>query len=173
LSTNSHQRRAGHRLVQLGVVLFLLGLFVGFAVPFLTNPRMGLTSHLEGVMNGMLLIILGLVWPRLTLGEGALKAAFWMTIYASFANFAATFLAAVWGAGRNMPIAAPEPTATVMQENVVDFLLVTLAAALVAAMVIVLWGLRGLPEAPVPPGIPLPDEIRRPRAEPRADAGVG
>ena len=38
----------GDRLLRLGVLLFLLGLLTGFAIPALTNPRMGLTSHLEG-----------------------------------------------------------------------------------------------------------------------------
>jgi hypothetical protein len=65
--------RMGHRLIQLGVFLFLLGLLGGFAIPFLANPRMGLASHLEGVMNGMLLVLLGLIWPRLTLRQGVLS----------------------------------------------------------------------------------------------------
>src|SRR5574342_565442 len=54
-----------HRLLQLGILLFLLGLLVGFAVPSLANPRLGLASHLEGVMNGLFLVVLGLVWPKL------------------------------------------------------------------------------------------------------------
>ena len=56
----------GDRLLRLGVLLFLLGLLTGFAIPALANPRMGLTSHLEGLMNGMFLS-LGLLWPRLAL----------------------------------------------------------------------------------------------------------
>ena len=53
------QERQGHRLLQLGVTLFLLGLLVGFAVQSLANPRMGLASHIEGVMNGLFLMALG------------------------------------------------------------------------------------------------------------------
>lgn len=136
----------GHRLIQFGVVLFLLGLLVGFVIPLLKNPRMGLTSHLEGVMNGLFLIALGLIWPRLILGGGLLKATFWLTIYATFANWLATLLAAIWGAGRSMPIAAPEPTATAMQENIVDGLLFSLSFIMVIVSGIVLYGLRRLPE---------------------------
>jgi (hydroxyamino)benzene mutase len=136
------QRRTGHRLVQLGLVLFVLGLLVGFAVPFFANPRMGLTSHLEGIMNGMLLMLLGLLWPRLVLGARALQVTFVLAIYATFANWLATLLAAAWGAGRNMPIAAPQPTATLIQENIVDFLLISLAITLLVACGLVLWGLR-------------------------------
>ena len=43
-----------------GILLFFLGLVTGLVVPMLANPRMGLSSHLEGLMNGMFLIILGL-----------------------------------------------------------------------------------------------------------------
>lgn len=136
----------GHRLIQFGMVLFLLGLLVGFVIPVVENPRMGLTSHLEGIMNGIFLIALGLIWPRLALGPGLLAGTFWLTIYGTFANWLATLLAAIWGAGRNMPIAAPEPTATVMQENIVDGLLISLSFIMVIISVIVLWGLRRLPE---------------------------
>jgi len=50
-----------HRLLQFGYGLFLLGLLTGLGIPLLANPRMGLSSHLEGVMNGIFLIGLGLV----------------------------------------------------------------------------------------------------------------
>jgi hypothetical protein len=35
-----------------GLLLFLLGLLVGLAAPVLANPRMGVSSHIEGVLNG-------------------------------------------------------------------------------------------------------------------------
>jgi len=47
--------------------LFLLGLLTGFAVPALKNPRLALSSHLEAVLNGMFLVLLGLLWPHLQL----------------------------------------------------------------------------------------------------------
>lgn len=139
------QRRTGHRLIQLGVALFLLGLLTGFVIPLLENPRAGLTSHLEGIMNGMFLMLLGLVWPRLRLGAGLVKATFWLVIYGTFANWAGTLLAGIWDTGRSMPIASPEPTASLMQENMVDFLLFSLSFVMVVVCGIVLWGLRGLP----------------------------
>src|ERR1700753_4150644 len=48
-------------LFTLGLVLFLLGLLTGFAVPAVKNPRMALSSHLEAVLNGMFLVLLGLL----------------------------------------------------------------------------------------------------------------
>jgi hypothetical protein len=54
-------------LFELGLVLFLLGLLTGFAVPALKNPRMALSSHLEAILNGIFLVLLGLLWPHVDL----------------------------------------------------------------------------------------------------------
>ncbi len=139
------QNRTGHRLIQMGVLLFLLGLLVGFVIPLLENPRGGLVSHLEGIMNGMFLILLGLIWPRLVLGAKTLKATFWLVIYGTFANFVATFLTGFWNTGRNMPLTSPDPTGALWQENVVDTLLFSLSFVMVVVTGIVLYGLRQMP----------------------------
>ncbi len=137
-----------HRLLQFGALLFLLGLIVGFVVPLLTNPRMGLASHLEGVLNGMFLVLLGLLWPRLALGAGAGRALFWLALYGTFTNWATTLLAAFWGAGTRMPLAAGAHHGSNGQELAIEVLLVSLSAAIVGACLLVLWGLRRPPVAP-------------------------
>jgi (hydroxyamino)benzene mutase len=135
--------RLGHRMLQLGMLLFLIGLLTGFAIPALANPRMGLASHLEGVMNGILLMVLGLVWPRLRLGRAAKGWTFGLAVFASFANWCATLLAAAWNAGGGMmPIAAGGRLGASWQEAVISVLLVLLSLAIVAASGLVLWGLR-------------------------------
>lgn len=131
------------RLLQLGILLFLLGLLTGFAIPVLANPRMGLSSHLEGVLNGMFLMGLGLLWPRLRLGRTGQAVAFWLVVYGTFANWAATLLSAAWAAGGAMPIAGGGRAGTVLQESVVMALLLSLSFAMIAACGVVLWGLRG------------------------------
>jgi len=134
---------AGHRLLQLGIFLFLVGLLTGFAIPLLANPRMGLTSHLEGILNGIFLVLVGLLWQKLVLSDRALGALFWLAVYGSFANWAATLLAAYWGAGSPMmPIAGEGNEGTGLQEGVIAVLLLTLSIAIVAAGFLVLWGLR-------------------------------
>lgn len=140
--TSPAQDRTAHRLLQLGVLLFLLGLCAGFAVPALANPRMGLASHLEGVMNGLFLIVLGLLWPKLVLSARLQAATFWLAVYGTFANLAATLLAATWAAGEMMPIAAQGQTGSPAQESLIRVLLVSLALAMVAVCVLVLAGLR-------------------------------
>lgn len=140
-----------HRLLQLGILLFLLGLLGGFAVPSLANPRMGLASHLEGVMNGLFLVVLGLVWPRLSLSGKASTTLFWLALYGTFANWAATLLAAFWGAGASMPLAAGAHRGSAAQEVIIDALLVSLALGMVGVCVLTLWGLRGVSSSS-PPG---------------------
>jgi hydroxylaminobenzene mutase len=129
-------------LLRLGVLLFLFGLFTGFAVPMLAMPRMALASHLEGLMNGLLLMALGLMWPRLVLGPRAQALTFALAVYGAFANWLATLISAITGAGAMMPIAAAGRTGEAAPEAIVGFLLVSLSLAMVAACVLVLWGLR-------------------------------
>ena len=139
----NNQQAQENILIQLGVFLFFLGLIVGFLVPALPNPRMGLASHLEGIINGIFLIVIGSIWSRLVLAPGVLKVLFSLLIYGTFANWLATLLAAIWGAGRSMPIAAQGQESTASKEVVVDFLLYSLSLAMLASCVILLIGLRG------------------------------
>ena len=55
-------------LIRHGITLFLVGLLTGFIIPLTANPRAGLASHLEGVMNGTFLLALGCAWSELRLG---------------------------------------------------------------------------------------------------------
>ena len=55
------------RLMWHGMLLFLLGLITGLLEQRFTNVRMGLSAHLEGVMNGILLLALGAAWNEVRL----------------------------------------------------------------------------------------------------------
>jgi hydroxylaminobenzene mutase len=129
-----------------GMLLFLLGLLTGLVIPLVENPRMGVTAHLEGVMNGTFLVALGLAWPHLRLSARAATAAFWLALYGTYANWASTSLAALWGTGSLTPIAAAGRSAEAWQEAIVSFGLLSLTAAILPAVAIVLAGLRGRAE---------------------------
>ena len=47
--------------------LFLLGLLAGLVEQRSTNVRMAPAAHLEGIMNGILLIALGAAWSDVKL----------------------------------------------------------------------------------------------------------
>lgn len=128
------------KLIFFGMMLFLAGLIVGLLIPVLANPRMGLSTHLEGVMNGLFLVVLGLIWNRLSLSQKALKVTYGLALYGSFANFIAVFLSALTGAGKMMPIAGGKDGAPQL-EAAISFLLVSLALAMIAVCILVLKGL--------------------------------
>jgi hydroxylaminobenzene mutase len=125
-----------------GMLLFLLGLLTGLVVPAFVNPRMGVTAHLEGVMNGTFLAVLGLLWPNLRVSPRAATAAFWLVLYGAYANWASTSLAALWGTGTLTPIAAAGRSGEPWQEAVVAFGVLSLTVAIIPAVLIVLLGLR-------------------------------
>lgn len=128
------------RLLFLGTLLFLLGLLIGLFIPLFQNPRMGLSAHLEGLMNGLFLIALSLIWNKLSLSNRSLTATYWLTIYGAFANLTAVTLAAITGAGRMMPIAGGQEGPFLI-ETLISFLLVSLSLAMIGAVSLVLVGL--------------------------------
>lgn len=140
MENTSHKKRQSDRLLFLGVLLFLFGLIIGLFIPMMTNSRMGLSAHLEGIMNGMFLVILGLIWNKLVLNDKWLTSAFWLTLYGTFANFMAVSIAAITGAGKMMPIAGGKDGTSVV-EGLISFLLVSLALAMIFLCLIVLAGL--------------------------------
>jgi len=138
---NTHLKKwQADRLLFLGILLFLLGLIIALLIPIMNNPRMGVSAHLEGTMNGMFLLILGLIWINVSVNARWLKAAFWLTIYGSFANFLAVSIGAFTGAGKMMPIAGGKEGA-VLVEGLISFLLVSLTLAMLLVCCIVLTGL--------------------------------
>jgi hydroxylaminobenzene mutase len=129
------------QLLIFGTVLFLLGLLIGFILPALPNPRMGLTLHLTGVQSGMSLWALGLMWERLVLPAGMQRAAQVLAVLGLYAIFISLLLAALWGTSRATPIAGAGHHASLAREMVVTVLLVGGSLAIVVAVVMVLWGL--------------------------------
>lgn len=136
---NKCQSNQANKLVLFGLVLFLLGLIVGLLVHNMANPRMALSAHLEGVMNGMFLMVLGLIWNRLSLSAKLLKATYYLVIYGTFANLTAVIIAAVTGFGAMMPIAGGKE-GTPALEGIITFLLISLALCMIAVCIIVITG---------------------------------
>lgn len=140
------QQRQGHHLLQAGVAIFLAALFIGLALPYAAVPRLALSAHLVGMLQGIFLLVLGLSWNRLKLEHGPLTLAFWLLVYQAIAAPIANLLASLWGAGNSIiPLAAGAAHGTPMQEAVINFGLRSAGGALIVALVLVLWGLRQAP----------------------------
>jgi (hydroxyamino)benzene mutase len=142
------RRREGHRLLQVGGLLFFLGLLVGLAVPRFTVPRLGLSTHLLGITQGTFLLAGGLLWPKLRVTQSASRIGHVLAIYGCLAAWTANLLGAIWGAGNTMlPMAAGSAHGSSLQEGAIRVLLMSAALSLITMAALVLWGLRTPPRA--------------------------
>ena len=82
-----------------------LGLLSGLVAPEVTNPRMGLSAHVGGVLNGMLLIILGLAWPYARLSSGLDRTTTRLLLFSLYGIWGFTLLGALFGTSQLTPIA--------------------------------------------------------------------
>lgn len=128
-----------------GVLLFLIGLLTGFAIPRCRSPRLGLSAHLTGVQSGTFLLALGLVWPRLSMSptwSAILANGTWASLYMVWLSL---LLAAIFGAGRGLPIAGGGITTTPARQAVVTVLLVvgSLGIAVAVAALLITWRWQG------------------------------
>lgn len=128
------------QLIFWGMVLFFLGLITGLQLPAMTNQRMGLSAHLEGILNGLFLMLLGLIWPKIKCPPRMLNLIYILVLYAGFANFAAVLLAGITGAGKMMPIAGGAEGTQVL-ELIISSLLVTLTVSILVAVILLLYAL--------------------------------
>lgn len=128
-------------LLRSGALLLLLGLLTGLAIPALRNPRAGLAAHVEGVMNGMLLLLVGSIWGHVVLGPRRKKALQWLLLYGTFANWVATLLSAVLGTTALTPIAGAGFSGTAAQEALVWTILISVGLTMIAAVALLMAGL--------------------------------
>jgi hydroxylaminobenzene mutase len=141
--------RQGHRLIQLGALLFLLTSLEGLFIESFAAPALGRSVHTLAAMSGVVLIVLGLIWPRLKLGKTAAAMAFWTLLYSTFATLTIFALAAVWGAGASIiPIAAQGARGSAAREAILSAIAYTAGPTALVAFSLILWGLRGTPATP-------------------------
>ncbi|MEY2640065.1 MAG: hypothetical protein RIR90_1547 [Bacteroidota bacterium] len=137
----THTNTKSDQLILLGLILFLFGLIIGLAIPILQNPRMGLSAHLEAITNGMLLMILGLIWQRIMLSPKWMSINYWLLMYGTLANVTAVLLAAITGFGKLMPIAGGKEGNSPI-EIIISFLLVSLALSMLFVLSSVIVGYK-------------------------------
>jgi hydroxylaminobenzene mutase len=130
-------------LVWHGLVLFFLGLLTGFVIPALTNPRMGLSAHMEALLNGMFLILAGgIIWDHFKMSERTATAVYWMLLYAAYGSWIFCLLAAVFGASEMLPIAGAGYSAEPWQEQLIKVGLGLVAISITLACSLALLGMR-------------------------------
>jgi len=95
------------------------------------------------VLDGMLLLLLGLIWRELNLSTRLAATAYWGALYSMYALWIFLVLGAAFGTGQSTPLAGAGFAALPWQETLVNAGLSTGGAASLLAFGIVLHGLRG------------------------------
>jgi|SRR6185503_17430056 len=126
-------------LLQLGLVLFLLALLVGILVPSFAVPRLALSVHLLGVLQGTFLVAISAVWSKLGFGRRISWFTLWLLGYGCVAAWLANLLGAYWGAGNTLlPIAAGAAHGSALQELAIVVLLRSSGITLLVGIALIL-----------------------------------
>ena len=148
MESSSVRSRQARHLLQVGVGLFLFAALIGLAIPRFAVPRVALSAHLIGILQGLFLAVVGLLWTRLDLASRQLLITFWLVIYEAIAAILSNLLAALWGAGNTIiPMAAGAAHGSDTQEIIINVGLRSSALALVVSLGLIFWGLRRAPGA--------------------------
>ena len=136
-------KKQKRRLMWHGMLLFLLGLLTGLLEQRFTNVRMALSAHLEGVMNGILLLALGAAWDEVWLPHPLKATAYCTALYGTYVNWLVTSIGAAFGTAASSPITSAGHSGQPWQESFVALGFLTVTIAIIATSILVLWGLRG------------------------------
>jgi hydroxylaminobenzene mutase len=94
------------------------------------------------VLNGLVLIGLGLAWGLLRQGPGQARFTKGCFMYAAYVSWGASCLAATWGTSRLTPLSGAGYSAAPWQETVVQALQMSLALVILAGAASVVYALR-------------------------------
>jgi len=141
MEESRNERAIARRLILYGFVLILLGLLTGLVIPVLQTPRLGLSAHINGVMGGLILIVVGAVWEKLSLFGRNASVVFRLLVYSAFMNWIATLLGATFGTSMLTPLAGEGKRAALWQEGIIAALLVSLVISIFAAIIMIIAAL--------------------------------
>ena len=134
------------KLLSLGFILVFISFLTGAIIPLFKNPHLAVSAHLNAIIGGIILVILGIIFDKLILTATTSKIMTWSWVYAVYMNWIATILGAVWGTSRLTPVAGTGFAGSEIQEIIVSILLISLVLASFIGCGIVIYGLRGRDE---------------------------
>jgi len=132
------------RLARHGIIVLLLGLLTGFAIPLFHNPHFGNAAHLVGLIGGFGMIALGLLWPALKLGRSWSSAGVWTMVLSMYLNWLGLVLHGAFGSGPNAPSSAI-PGSLLLWDHAGQIALTLGAFMTLFGTLVALVGLRKLP----------------------------
>ena len=126
----------------LGMLLFLFGLITGLVMANFKNPRMGLSAHMEGILNGIFLVLAGIIWNDLTISKSLGRAAYVTLIYGTYANWITTGCAAWLGTSKMTPLTGSGFHGTDFQEQLVTYGFISVGLTMLFSLTVMIYGLR-------------------------------
>lgn len=87
-------------LLRHAFVLILLSLIGGLLIPAMNIPRLGLSAHTIGVLGGVLLLAMGVIWLHFQLSPTQSTWLKWSWLYSSYINWLACTLCGFWVQGK-------------------------------------------------------------------------
>ncbi len=142
--TNENSNSRYHEARQIlfhGGIMTILSLLSGFTTFFALAPRIALSSHTVGLLQGAMLIAIAGAWHLLNASPKTLKILKYTLLVGFYANWISTQLSALWSAGRSTyPINGKEMAegAAAWQDMMVSVLGFLSVLILVSAVLIVL-----------------------------------
>lgn len=130
-------------LLSLGFILVFLSFLTGLVIPLVKNPHLAVSAHLNAIIGGIILVIIGLISAALNLSATLRKIMVWSWGYAVYMNWLTTLLGGIWGTSKLTPIAGAGFSGSALQETIVSILLISLVLASFIGCGIVIYGLRG------------------------------
>lgn len=122
-----------------GVLLFALGLLIGFVIGRLRNPRLGLSAHLTAVQTGAMLIALALFWQYLDVPGQWEVLLVYAIIGSSYVLTIGILLSGIFGASQALPIAGAGQSATKAREASVTVLVFGSSLVMAFAYLAICW----------------------------------
>ena len=124
------------------MVLFLLGLLTGLIMANFRNPRMGLSAHMEGILNGIFLAIAGIIWKDLRISKSIGIICFYTLIYGSYLNWLTTLFAAYLGTSNMTPLTGTGFHGTDIQEQIITAGFISVGLTMLFSLIVLIYGLR-------------------------------
>lgn len=110
----------GQGLIKWGTVLLALSVLTGFAIPLVSDPVLGLATHIQGLLNAFMLLLVGLIWSRLEIGYLGSVTAYWGLILGAYLTLAVQFACTLLRIGGTVfPLAGGTHIGTPLEEELV------------------------------------------------------
>ena len=124
-----------------GGLMTLISLLSGFTVYFALAPRIALSSHSVGLLQGAILIAIAGAWHLLNASPTYLKIIKYTLLIGFYANWISLQLAALWGAGKSdFPILGNElPDGAAPWQNLTVTVLGFLSGLILVSAALIVW----------------------------------